>query len=126
MIVIKTRGDIDELRRNHKINLIPKNHSRISAQFESLIEEENENISKKLNKYYYSCGCGEGTIFLITGVAIIIIYMFWAGVSNLQVAHVIFGLLFLFIISTIGKITGLLFAKYRLNKLLIIVSDKIK
>ena len=117
-IIIKGREDLEYLLRKNTFHFFPRPYPRIILQFDQLAPVENDRFSKKMNFFYYSCGCSEGALFLFVGLIAYLaclLLLFWGEISYL---HIMGGLLFLFLLSGIGKAFGLIRAKIRLKHLI--------
>lgn len=116
-MVIKAREDLEYLLSKHTIHFFPRRHPRIILQFDNLTTAENESWARKINLSYYACGCSEGALFLFVGLIgylVCLFLVFWGAISYLNILG---GLLFLFLLSGVGKFFGMLRGKIRLKYL---------
>lgn len=107
-IILKSREDILCLLKTNKITLLPSNAPIIKLELEKLTDNENTKWSDILNSSYHSCGCGEGTIFLIVAVVFCIFYGIVVLKFKIAIIHALFGFAILFATSFIGKLFGMI------------------
>ncbi len=69
---------------------------------------------QKLNQYYFACGCREGALFIYVLIIPIILYFLIFDHIYLDWPIIILGVLSA---SLLGKITGLIFSRYKLHKI---------
>lgn len=60
--VLQTREDLNSLLRS---GFLQREPLRLQANFAHLDEKENADLSRRLNRYYNACGCGEGRVFVL-------------------------------------------------------------
>jgi len=73
----------------------------------------------RVKKYSNECGCSMGAKFLMASIGIFLIYFFHSndcGIANL-LKEFLFGMLFIFTSSIIGKLIGIGIARIRLARL---------
>lgn len=111
---LKTAADLEALLRAGFLQRPPL---RIVARFEHLGTEQNEALSRQLNRYYNACGCGEGRVFVLGALLSWCVYaiandtFFWSWENA--------GLAFLWCLAGafIGKAIGLVLAWRQLRRL---------
>ncbi len=126
VINIETKSEICSLLDKNRYRALKKQGIRkISFSLKSLSVEENEQLSKRINGYYSSCGCREGTIaFLITTV-VYSVYLIFLYERNISYVELIFGFLLLILAMAIGKVVGKILGRFRLFNELKSIQSKI-
>lgn len=87
--------------------------------FEELSEQENKIWIDKINKNYAACGCNTGKIFTGISIIFILLYTFFiqtVPVEKLTYKFYIFSLIFIVILSLIGKLVGKIIAHKELKQ----------
>ncbi len=114
-IVVATREDLKCLLSQHTIHLLPSRHRRIFLRLEALSAEENEAWAKRVDALYFACGCGTGSLFLLFGMLAYVLYLLAMRRSVLRLLDILVGLGLAFLLSVLGKTSGLVLAKIRLR-----------
>ena len=87
--------------------------------FKELSEQENKIWIDKINKNYAACGCNTGKIFTGISIILILFYTFFVQtvpVEKLTYQFYIFSLIFIVILSLIGKLLGKIIAHKKLKE----------
>lgn len=116
-IVVKAPEDLESLISKHTIHFFPRRHPQIILQIDNLTTAENESLGRKINLFYYSCGCGEGALFLFVGLIVYLVCLFLVFWGEISYLHILGGLLSLFLLSGVGKLFGIVRGKIRLKYL---------
>lgn len=115
-IILREPEDLDKLIAEHKFSLSPKD-GIIVLELGSMSDPEREKWQSKLQRYYFACGCKEGAaVSILFFILFWIYYVFVKSISIilsweawlLSVAALIAG-------AVIGKVLGLVYAKYKLK-----------
>jgi len=83
---------------------------------------------EKLNRYYFSCGCGAASVALLLALSGYVALLATApgGLAALTWRHFGVGLIIGFSASAIGKIIGLFYARRRLRSTIIAMSANLE
>jgi hypothetical protein len=98
---------------------LPHSASRTySINFPTLSAEENELFQGRLNTHASACGCGSAATFSMLAVVIYLYGVFQAGIeSSGGLLRVVLVTIAVFILSgAFGKLAGLLYSRWRLNR----------
>lgn len=92
---------------------------RIKVETGTLDENKAKRFEKKLNKYFFACGCEMGAIFAFTAIIAYLIIQLLFLKKNITFTcdwqTIKWGLLVLFTAALSGKITGLVIAKFKVK-----------
>jgi len=128
-ILLKNPLDLHDLLNGHRISLFPR-EGNITLELEQMSETDREQWKEKLEKYYFACGCKEGSLN-----AIVFFFLFWTyiiffvGVTNILNWQVWgFSIIALIVGALFGKTIGLVYSRYALmiavRKLVLTISQK--
>ena len=82
-ILLRDQLDLHNLLNGHRISLFPR-EGNITLELEQMSESERIKWKERLEKYYFACGCKEGTINSIVFFMLFWIYvLFFMGVTNI-------------------------------------------
>ena len=114
-ILLSNPNDLHELLNGHRISLLPR-EGDITLDLEQMSEKERIKWQNKLKKYYFACGCKEGSL-----IAIIFFFLFWAYILFLgNIQYIIkwevwgYSIVALIMGALIGKSLGLIYSRYAL------------
>jgi hypothetical protein len=99
-------------------NLMKNNAFKIEKLLGSFPNDTEEILSylDKVKKYSGECGCSLGAKFLVVSLGIFVIYFF--AFNDFELANILktilFGILFIFTSSIVGKLVGIWIARIRL------------
>lgn len=84
-----------------------------------LSESTNHEVSQLMNNYKNECGCFTGGLFMGLSVISVISYYLISSqrVSDIDLKHIIFSTGFIIGSALLGKIVGLLWARFRMIQL---------
>lgn len=103
---------------NLELILKPKSGftGKFKVQIDQLDAEENSRYEKKLNDLYNACGCELGAVFCFVSM---IGYITFSVLTSYATGWILLrdGLIVLFFSALMGKITGIVLAKFRLKKM---------
>ncbi|MFQ6083010.1 MAG: hypothetical protein ACE5WD_06595 [Candidatus Aminicenantia bacterium] len=90
---------------------------RIKIDVEGLDKSRAKEFEKKINRYFFSCGCETGAIFSFSSILVYILIgmLYFKKTSIFNWQSIKYGLLILLTGALLGKIIGLLYAKYKLR-----------
>lgn len=114
-IVLNDLKGLYELLSGHKISFFPK-EGNIRLEFAEINESEKNKWQNKLQRYYFACGCKEGSMTSLIFFVSYWLYIFvFEGVKSILNWEV-WVLSFVCLVggAIIGKITGLLYSRYAL------------
>lgn len=118
--VVSDKESLLKLTSDNKL----KDTQKIKLEISQLDTNENAIYEKKINRWFYACGCESGAIFC--SVAMIIYSIFslfnthtwtWSLVKN--------GIVILFLSGLAGKLVGLFLARLQLNTTIKDLSNKL-
>ncbi len=114
-IVLSNPNDLHKLLNGHRISLLPR-EGDITLDLEQMSEKERIKWQKKLKKYYFACGCKEGSL-----IATVFFFLFWAYIMLFgNVTKIInleawgYSIVTLIMGALIGKSLGLIYSRYAL------------
>jgi hypothetical protein len=114
---------LEKLKKDKNI----KNSIRI-IKLKFLDSKVSELYERKLNRYYFACGCQQGAVFVYLTIFFVIVLSWLYKINIFQNWWKI--LILLACSAVIGKFSGILLSRYRLKqvfrKLEIYVSDNAK
>jgi hypothetical protein len=112
LIIVKSEQDFKQLIFSYD------KFKKIAVEFSGFTKEQNTNITEKIVKNYFECGCKTGGYFLF--LAIVVSVICWiTNASILNTKLTILNTLYFYIIcGLVGKITGILISKIRLVRLM--------
>lgn len=113
---IISANDLRRLVERQKLFLLPRKDPRIIVELPCLSPKERERWSKTLNKYYYECGCRHGAAFLLIGAILLLIRFVLFGFSPLGIWFLLVAPSFVFLLSGVGKTSGILWSKMQLRR----------
>ena len=97
-----------------------KKLKRFTFNFSTFSERENEQWLARISRYYFSCGCQTGNLFLVTGIVMIALltaYRYFNSTTfNVSLQVIVVCVIVLTSLSGIGKAIGLIHAKWLLNR----------
>jgi hypothetical protein len=99
---------------------IVKNRSDFLLDLPMLSRTTNHLISQRLNNYKNACGCFTGGLFLGISVILLSIYFIFGNISfSENILQIVFSSVgFVIGSSLLGKISGLIWARFRMIQLL--------
>lgn len=109
----------EQLRITHQqllTNLIISNKSDYYFTIPQLSESSNQEVSQLMNKHKNECGCSLGSKFMGLGIVALICYFIidQQPVFQKNFKHYIIIVSFIIGCAIIGKIVGLLWARFRM------------
>jgi len=110
-ITITNPKELEQLRDSSK------SVTEFTLAFVELTEKQNLYFQRKLQANYFSCGCELGTYSLIVSILLTPFFLYYP-LTNGQMLVKEAAIIGLFLPSTsllVGKLLGLIFAKYRLS-----------
>ena len=121
MRTITTHNEITELR--NRIFTISSHIDNTEYEFrlQGLTEPQNKQLSILFNNYAHECGCNTGAFVMSAVFSILIVYYFLiAGQTfgDITWHHLIWLFISLISAAIIGKILGLLHARFKMTRLL--------
>jgi hypothetical protein len=97
-----------------------KKLKRFTFNFSTFSESENEQWLRRISRYYFSCGCDTGTIFLMMGMIAIISLIAYRYVNSnsftVSFQVIVVCIIVLMALSGIGKAVGLIVSKFLLTR----------
>lgn len=124
-IDILSHSEMDDLLVNSSYHSLRKQGIRkITFSLESLSEEENVQLSKRINRFYFSCGCKEGAAALLVSAVAYLSYLYFLSEKNFSTVDVLIGLLILALAMGIGKSLGKFLGRYRFYNALKVIQPK--
>lgn len=95
----------------------------ISIQLPYLDPQKNEALTREINQEYFECGCKTGSYFTFASLIVVlpVIGTLWISNRFFPTSEALYGLGCVAFLSLIGKITGILSARYRLLKSLRVI-----
>lgn len=107
---------------------LKRSDTPITLNLSELSEEENTELTESLNHYNQECGCGIGSMFMLVAFLIGVISYFTLGgtVSWLTVRHGIELFLFMVGASLLGKVIGLMYARYEMIRIAEIITHRVE
>ncbi|UCH66285.1 MAG: hypothetical protein JSW63_03915 [Ignavibacterium sp.] len=128
-IVLNDQKDLHDLLNGHRISLLPR-EGDITLELEQMSETERIKWQDKLKKYYFACGCKEGSLNAVIFFILFWTYiLFFVGVTNILNWQVWgFSIIALILGALFGKTIGLIYSRYALmiavRKLVLAISQK--
>ena len=115
-IVLNDLQGLYNLLNKSTISLIPR-EGNIKLELDGMNESEKIDWQKKLQQYYFACGCKEGSVTSMIFFFLYWIYIFvFEGVRSIMNWEVwVTSVLFLFIGAIVGKAAGLFYSRYALT-----------
>jgi hypothetical protein len=117
-LIVRTKQDLFPLVNTRTARLIPRGRRRIMLQIEGLDPKKTERSERAINRFYHSCGCGEGALFLFFGLALFLGYLLLFSRQHTVLFSTLLGFLFPFSFAIAGKFIGILYAKVRLRRVI--------
>lgn len=120
--VVKNTEMLDELLQKKKYHI-----SNIVIDLPELTIEENQFYSKRINKYYFACGCDTGTYFMV-GAFLLSLMLFFFNLILVEMGlfkWIIYSLILILLSAIVGKLVGLTFSKIKLYKTIKLLKNKI-
>jgi uncharacterized integral membrane protein len=111
--VVKNIDMLNELLESKKYNI-----SNIAIDLPELTIEKNRLYSKKINKYYFACGCDTGTYFM-AGAFLLVLSLFFFNLYFVEMElfkWITYSIIFVILSAIVGKLVGLFFSKIKLRK----------
>ena len=126
-IILNDLKDLNDLLNGYKFSFLPR-EGNIKLEFGEIEESEKHKWQNKLQQYYFTCGCKEGSmssiIFFVVYWLYIIVFEGVQRIMNWEVWAL--SIVFLFSGAVIGKAIGLIYSRYALiiavRKLILAVS----
>jgi len=114
---VRDAQELKDLLSNHKISFLPR-EGKITLLYDHLSEEERQSWEGKLSRYYFECGCNLGSQSAIIFLFLYLTFLFViAGISSiLEWQTLAYGIVFVVIGAVLGKIFGVVYYKYLLNR----------
>lgn len=114
---IRSKQELKDLLSNHTISFLPR-EGNIKLLLDHLSENEKLRWEKKLSRYFFECGCDIGAKIAIVFLFLYLIFLFViAGISSiLEWQTIAYGFVFVVLGAVLGKIFGLIYYKYLLNR----------
>ena len=113
--IINSKIDLDKLPRK-EFGLIPSAaRPRVSLEILAFDSAKRLHYEKTLLRYYSDCGCSGGTAAVFVFLVAYPLLIFLSGQFQPSWALLWKGLILLFMCAAIGKILGLLRARYRIR-----------
>jgi hypothetical protein len=113
-LYIQTVGDLESLLNRRRREGRP---ARLVLDVEGLAEADAKRWEARLSRYYFACGCESGSVALLIALAAYVIALALApggfGAANWR--HVVAGVAVGFVAAGIGKVAGLIHARWRLR-----------
>jgi hypothetical protein len=128
-ILLRDTLDLHNLLNEHRISLFPK-EGNITLELEQISEKERIKWQDKLKKYYFACGCKEGSLNAVVFFILFWTYiLFFVGVTNILNWQVWgFSIIALIMGALFGKTIGLIYSRFALmiavRKLVLTISQK--
>lgn len=121
-LIISNEQDLSKLIRHDR------KYKRIYLQLPHLSVEENVRWTKKINSEYNCCGINTGTLYITVSITLgcILMILYFLVTDDIPVPYIKYWILFTLVMGIIGKYTGTLFARARLNKIIESLSRVIK
>ena len=106
-----------DLLSSHTLSFLHR-EGNIKLLLDHLSENEKLRWEKKLSRYFFECGCDIGAKFAIVFLFLYLIFLFViAGISSiLEWQTIAYGFVFVVFGAVLGKIFGLVYYKYLLNR----------
>lgn len=118
MTTLHTIEELKTFINNRSIPLVPK-RERIEVQLDSLDNTANKKLETELNQLHAACGCAEGSIASVIGLALFVIYLTFIDIdatfSGMEALFYAMGTFFTFMF--VGKFGTILKAHLKLKKL---------
>ncbi len=109
--LISNLDSLDKLRQEKDLK-----HSIRKIRLEVANLEQTVSFEKRLNRYYFACGCKEGAIGVYLSLLGCLLFWWSAGFSPITAWWKIIPILAAS--ALMGKLSGLLLSKIKLNKTL--------
>ena len=118
MTTLHTAEELKAFINNRSIPLVPK-RERIQVQLDSLDDKANNKLEVELNQLHAACGCAEGSIASVIGLALFVLYLTFIDIdatfSGMEALFYALGTFFTFML--VGKFGAILKAHLKLKKL---------
>ena len=114
-IVLNDLQGLYNLLNKSSISLFQR-EGKIELDLDGISESEKNDWQKKLQQYYFACGCKEGSVTSMIFFFLYWIYIFvFEGVRSIMNWEVwVTSVIFLFVGAVVGKAAGLFYSRYAL------------
>ena len=111
-----------------KLTCIDRKYKRIYLQLPELSIDENVRWTKMINAEYNCCGINTGTFYITVSITLgcLLMIIYFMVTDNIPLSYVKYWILLTLVMGIIGKYTGTLFARARLNKIIESLSNVIR
>ncbi len=116
-IILASREDFEALLSSGRPRMLP-GRGRIVVEIEKIDADEKRLLERKLNRYFYDCGCASGAIASSLAMVSAIIYLVAkpGGIFGVGWADIGCSLLFILLSAALGKGLGISLAGKNLKK----------
>jgi hypothetical protein len=118
-LVIRDSASFQTWRRQLRAITLTGDMPAVSFQLPELSYEKNQSVSALASSYQKECGCASGGFFMSLTVVAIVVSYFVSGnhLSNINLRGVLSFLGAAVLAAVVGKLLGLLWARWRLLRL---------
>ncbi len=111
-----------------KLTCIDRKYKRIYLQLPELSIDENVRWTKIINAAYNCCGINTGTFYITVSITLgcLLMIIYFLVTDDIPVPYIKYWILFTLMMGIIGKYTGTILARARLNKIIESLSNVIR